>query len=570
MSRVLGYRKTWMLTLLVAVIAGCGPASQPAAPPEAPKVDATAPADTPAPGAQEDASKPADGDWLLNRLPAEMPHLNPLTSTDSYAFEMSTWIFDRLLDRDPETLEMKPWVAESWEISEDHLTYTFHLRDDVRFSDGHPLTANDVRFTYDRIKDPAVDAPHARNYYKDVIACEIIDESTVRYRCSEPYYRHIVALGLLEIIPEHIYGKGDFNKHPNNRNPIGSGMYMVEKWETGLQLALKRNPHFWGKAVFGEPYFDKIIYEIILDDTAAMQKLARGDLDVMGSFRDIRPEDWVKRASSEKFEARFNKFAYSQPAYRYAGWNARRPMFSDKRVRQALTMLMDREAICDKIFYGFAKVATGNFMPGTPEHNKDIRPWPFDPARAKELLAEAGWADSDGDGILDKDGVVFRFEAMTSNASKDGERILTVYKEELARVGIELNIRLVEWATLLQRKDERDFDCLLLAWIMPPDPDPYQVWHSSQSEKGSNYVGFINEEADKIVEDARVSFDREERVRLYNRFHSIVHEEQPYTFISVAQTLLAVDKRVEGITIYPYEPLVREWYVPTRLQRYGK
>ena len=512
---------------------------------------------------------PEQGDWLIRRLPAEMPHLNPLTSSDAYATIVMDRIFDSLLFRDPMTLELKPSVATEWTVSDDHLVYTFKLRTDVTFSDGVPLTAHDVKFTFDKLMDPTTDAPHLRNYFKDVTDCEVVDDHTVRFTCDQPYYLHTVILGLNYIMPKHIYGEGDFNNHPNNRNPIGSGMYVLEKWETGLQVVLARNERYWGAAETGMPHFDKIILEIILDDNAAFQKLSRGDLDMMG----LRAEDWVRRADTPRFKMQFNKFAYNRPAFSYIGWNQRRPVFEDKRVRRALTMLLDRETIINEIYYGFAEVISGGFMPGTPEAHPDIVPLPFDPLAAEALLDEAGWVDSNGDSIRDKDGIPLRFEVFTTNQNPVAEKILTLYQEELKRHGIRLVIRQMEWASLLERVHGRDFDAMMMGWAMTPDPDPYQIWHSSQSEAGSNYIGFNNPEADDLIERARISFDKDERVRLYRRFHEIQHEEQPYTFLLTSKALLAMDKRVHNFRTYPFglfSEFDQNWFVPKALQRYGQ
>ncbi len=508
-------------------------------------------------------SPPVQGDWLITRLSAEMPHLNPLTSTDAYASLVLAWIFDGLLDRNPETLDLIPRVAHRWEVSEDHLSYTFYLRNDVCFSDGHPLTAKDVKFTFDKLMDPPTDAPHLKNYYMDVESCEIIDKYTVRYHCKKPYYQHAVMLGLLEILPEHIYGQGDFNNHPNNRNPIGSGPYVLKEWQTGLQLVLERNPNYWRKNE-GQPYFDRIVYQIILDDNASFLKLRRGDLDYMA----IRSEDWVRRGQSETFLNKFNIFIYPRPAYNYIGWNLRNPVLKEQVVRHALTMLLNREQIIEKLYYGMAEPIDSPFMPGTPEYHSEIKRWKYDPEGAKKLLDGADWIDHDRDGIRDKNGIALSFEVMTTNSNPIAERILTVYQEDLKRAGIQMQIRQLEWASLLERVDARNFDAVLMGWQMPPDPDPYQVWHSSQAEKGSNYVGFINEEADRLIEQARISFDRQERIQLYRRFQEIVNEAQPYTFLMAPKAITAVDKRVHGIRVYPFGIYEREWFVPTDLQRY--
>ena len=209
-------------------------------------------------------------------------------------------------------------------------------------------------------------------------------------------------------------------------------------------------------------------------------------------------------------------------------------------------------------------------MPGTPCHNAALQPWPFDPSGAQALLDEVGWKDSNSDGVRDKDGQALSFEIMLTPSNALAERIATIYQEELRRAGIEMSIRQLEWASMLERVDKRQFDATMMGWSMPPDPDPYQVWHSSQAENGSNYIGFVNEEADRIIEEARVCFDGDKRAELYRRFHAIVHEEQPYTFMLAPKTLLAVSKRVHGVVIYTYGPESLEWYVPAPVQRYGR
>ncbi len=497
------------------------------------------------------------GDVLVGRLPAEMEHLNPLTATDAYASNINELIFDTLTDRDPQTLDSIPNLAESWTISEDHLQYTFILRKGVVFSDGQPLTVNDVKFSFDKMMNPKTDAPHLRNYYKDVTACEVLDENTVRFTCNQPYFRHLIMLGGLPIMPAHIYGQGDFNTHPNNRQPIGSGPYMLERWDTNQQLVLVKNPHYWGAAVEKTPQIEKRVYKIITDANAAFQVLSRGDMDYMS----LRPEAWVKRADTPKFNARFAKHTYLNPGYAYIGWNSQRPQFADKRVRRALTMLLDRQLIIKEIFYDLARIMTGNFMPDTPEHNPAVEPWPFAPEAAQALLTEAGWTDSDGDGVRDKEGTALHFEVLLPNASIDGEKVLTIYQEELKRAGIDMQIRQLEWATMLESVTARTFDAVLMAWTLTPDPDPYQVWHTSQIESGSNYVGFGDAKSDALIEKARRSFDREERIRLYHRFQEIIHEEQPYTFVFTRESLLAVDKRVKNVKMYPFGPETLEWRI---------
>ena len=524
----------------------------PAAPPQATPVT---------PAAPPVAEAIVDGDWLVERLPSEPANLNPITSSDFYATQITSMIFDTLIERDNETLAITPRIAERWEISPDHLTYTFYLRKDATFSDGTPLTANDVKFTYDKIMDPAVDCAHLRNYFQDITKCEVVDASTVRYTASKPYFKHLTVLGSLEILPQHIYGQGDFNTHPNNRKPLGSGPYVLESWDTGQQITLVRNEKYWRK----KPPILKRVYKIVTDAYAAFQVLERQELDTM----TLTPELYAKRAQQPDFAANFaiHKFYASQ--YSYVGWNLRRPQFQEKMVRRALTMLMDRKSILETIYRGLGKQVVSEFFVESPEYNNALQPWPFDPAQAKELLKAAGWTDSDGDGILDKAGQKFEFELLIRSSSPEHEQNATVFQEELKRAGIAMSIRPLEWATFLQKVDSRTYDAVILGWSTPPiEEDPYQIWHSSQAEKGSNFVGYINPEADKLMEEARLEFDEQKRIELYHRFDAMLHEDQPYTFLFCIQEIDAVAKRFQNVKDYKFGMDSREWGVPASQQRY--
>jgi peptide/nickel transport system substrate-binding protein len=233
-----------------------------------------------------------------------------------------------------------------------------------------------------------------------------------------------------------------------------------------------------------------------------------------------------------------------------------------------MTLMMDRETILKKILFGLGTVVSGNFYIKSPDYNQALKPHPYDPAKAMELLRAAGWADHDRDGILDRDGVPFRFEFLLSSGSKFGEQVATILQENLKGIGARMDIRKLEWAVFIQRIDERDFDACTLGWSLSWESDPFQLWHSSQAEKGSNYVGFVNEEADRIIEAARREFDPGKRHSMYHRFHEIIHEEQPYTFLFTREDLEAVSSRFRNVNLYPMGPQPREWWTPTSLIRY--
>lgn len=511
------------------------------------------------------------GGHIVFRQQSDPAHLNILLDTaGGPASEVAHgYIFETLCQVNDKTLEFEPFIAKSWDISDDHLTYTFYLRDDVHFSDGVPLTAHDIKFTYDITMHPEVEAFQRKSSYNDVESVTVIDDYTIQYKMKKPFFRHLLILALTEIYPKHIYeteNPADFNKHPNNRKPVGSGPYVFEKWETGQQIVIARNDNYWGDK---QPVA-KRVWKIITDDNAAFQALERGDIDTA----DIPPETWDRKASTDEFEKKFNKYTPDSPIpgffsrYNYIGWNMRKPQFEDKRVRKALAMLFDTKLIIDTVWSGRGTEITGSIYHRAPEYNREIDPLPFDPEGAVKLLDEAGWKDTDGDGIRDKNGVKLSFELGFANVVPEYERLGTVYQEELKRAGIDMQLGPLEWATFSERVHARNFDACMLAWLTPIMADPYPLWHSSQAESGVNYPGLQNPEIDKLLEEIRLEFDREKRIELYKEVQELIYDEQPYNFLYARPGLLAFDKRIHGTIEHTggFNPM--DWWIPAHLQKY--
>lgn len=510
-----------------------------------------------------DNTKPVDGDWLIYNLGEEPGTLNPITATDAYQSIVNDGnVYETLVKRDDRTLEIIPLLAESWKISDDKLVYTFFIRKGIKWHDGVPFTARDVVFSYNKIMDPNVDAPHLRSYYKDIKKVEALNDYTVRFTYARPYFLALEFCGGMPIVPEHIFKNGDFNTNPAGRAPVGTGPYRFLRWDTGREIVLERNENYWGK----KPHIKRIVFKLISDPTVALQVLKREEID----FTGLTAIQWARQTSSQRFKKNFNKFSYFTPNYSFIGWNMRRPFFSDRRVRTAMTYLVNRKLILEKLLYNLGDVVTNPFYVNSPEYDHSIETYPYDPERAKKLLDEAGWIDHDGDGIRDKDGIKFEFEFLIPSGSVTGEQISTILKEELKKVGIRMNIRKIEWAVFVKQLDERKFDAVTLGWSMGVESDPYQIWHSSQAEKGSNFVGFKNKEADRLIEEARTEFNREKRIELYRKFSEIVHEEQPYTFLFCRESTVALHKRFKGVNVYPLGPDHLEWFVPLPLQKYGQ
>ena len=312
------------------------------------------------------------------------------------------------------------------------------------------------------------------------------------------------------------------------------------------------------------------MWKIITDDNAAFQALERGDID----NDEIRPDDWNRKAATDAFEKQFNKYTPDSPIpgffsrYNYIGWNMRKPQFRDKEVRQALAMLFDVPLIIDTVWGGLGTEITGGVYHKAPEYDHSIKPLPFDPNSASKLLDEAGWKDTDGDGIRDKNGEKLEFELNFASGIQEYERLGTVYQEELKRVGINMQLGPLESVTFFENIHERNFDACMLAWLTPIMQDPYPLWHSSQAEAGVNYPGLKNAEIDKVLEDIRLEFDREKRIELYKKVQAIIYEEQPYLFLYARPGLMAFDKRVHGTIEHVGGFNPNDWWVPAHLQKY--
>ena len=551
--------------------------------------------------AKAEAGPSTTGDWLVNHSLTDPEQLNPLTSSDATASEILGYIFEGLLTRDPRTLELRPLIAESRPaISQDKLIYTFRIRRDARFQDGRPVTGEDVLFSVKAIKCPLVNAPFLRVYFNSLIDAQLIDEYTIRFVMKEPYFRNESVLGGITILPRHYYdpenllGKAtvgsllqdpakqpdpvrrfadNFNKN-YNRNPMGSGPYKFHSWKTGQEVDLVREANYWGKGKAGidQVYLDRIKYRIINNQDAALVTLKSGGLDMIDR---LTPVQHVRGTGSERFKRQFQKLSYFTPYYSYIGWNNDHPIFKDKRVRQALSYLTDRRQILKTILFDLGELVDGPIYFFRPEYDKTLYSYPYDPKKAMELLAQAGWKDTDGDGILDKviDGkrTPFRFEFKSPSGASTGKSVVLVLQDELKRHGIVATIREIDWTIFLDDVKNHRFDVVVMAWGMSAsEPDEYQVWHSSQAaNKGSNHISYKNGRVDKILEDYRREFDPKKRIELYKEFQKILNQEQPYTFLFARKFVSAVQRRFRGTEVYPEGLKPQEWWVPPSAQRYA-
>lgn len=497
---------------------------------------------------------PRDRNAIVIHLESDPSTLNPILSTDAAASSVNRFIYERLLDRDNQTLEMKPFLASGWQVADDHLTYTFTIRDGVKWQDGVAFTVDDVVYSFERIRDPKVDAAQKRSYFGDVVGVKKLDGKTVQFTYRRPYFKALEIIGGAPIIPKHIFDNGgDFNTHPAGRQPVGTGPYRFKSWQTGSLVTLEGNRNYWKE----KPQIAGVVFEIIPSSNVALQLLKKGALD----FAGLRAIQWEKQTQTSSFTKRFDKYRYWRPYYSYIGWNSRRPFFEDRRVRIAMTMMLDRKTILKDLLFGQGEIVTGNFYRFGDAYNAAVEPYPYDPEKARALLDEAGWSDHDGDGIRDKDGEPFSFQFLYPSGSRFSQSLGIILREDLMHAGIEMKAQALEWTALLKFIQERNFDAVSLAWATSFDEDPYQLWHSSQTDKGSNFVGFANAEADKLIEAGRIEFDKAKRMDIYKKLHKLIHEEEPYTFLFTNPSLVAVAKRFTNVKEYRAGLDVLEWGV---------
>lgn len=498
-------------------------------------------------------SRPSDR--LVTSLYGDPPALNPITTLEETSSIVMSDIYESMLEIDRDTFEYKPKLAKRWEASPDHLNYTFWLRDDVKWHDGAPFTVDDVLYTFERIRDPKVDAPSLRHYFKDIVAIDRIGTDGVRFTLAKPYFRSLLVIGGVSIIPKHAFDNGeDFNAHSRNRHPIGTGPFEFVEWRSGKSIKLQRFDGYWGKrqAISG------VDYKIIPDNAVAFQLLKKGALDLGSKFTVVQ---WMREMTSEAFSDLFNRYQYYTANGSFICWNTRKPMFADSRVRTALTMLIDRESIRNKALFGKGEIIESMFYKFGPSYNKSLTPYPFAPEEAAKLLDEAGWIDSDRDGIRDLDGTPFKFRMLCASGSRFCRQIGLIIQESFAKNGIKLDIDQLEWATMLKKVSERNFDSVQLALSLGIDQDPFQLLHSSQSDKGSNYAGIQNERIDTLIEAGRTEFDSKKRNEMYSEIQRIIYDEQPYSFLYTLPSFLAVSKRFDNVVVHTLGVDSGEWTI---------
>ena len=521
------------------------------------------------------AAQPELGGILNIRIPSDPATLNNMTRTGTFAAMVDVFLYPRLLQTDPDTYELLPFAAASRPTrSEDRKTVTWTLREGIRWHDfetsGARLSSRDVKFSFDLLKDPVIGPARVAQHFKHLAEIRVIDELTFEAVYEKPLPDAVYRFGVdFRILPAHLLEdvpRAEIKAHPISREPVGYGPFRFKHWRRGDEVLIVRfddNLDFYPERF--RPRMDGIRWRIIPDGKVMYTQFLRGEIDLCS----LTPDDYVLRADDAEFDRMGTRHRYDVPYWNYIAWNNRSPLFEDKRVRRALTHLVRRAEILKSHLHGMARLLSGPLFYYSKGYDHAIEPLPFDPETAKTLLAEAGWADTDEDGILDRtvEGkkIPFAFEFLVTSSGGYVVALVEAFKEDLRKVGIKLTMRRLEWSAFLDRVSAFEYDAFTLGFrAQPVFEDPFGKWHSSQDrEGGNNRAGYRNPEADRLLEAIRDEFDEEKRYALLRTFHALMHEDQPFTFLYSLNSLVGINRRWRNVIIHRTGPLFYEWWLPS-------
>ena len=511
-----------------------------------------------------DVAYPASpGGTMIDAMTGEPSGLIAMIAGESAASAIAGNLFNSLLKYD-KNLDLTGELAQSWEVSADQRTITFHLKPNLKWSDQRPLTSADVLFTWQKVTDDNTRTPYGSDF-KLVSKAETPDAKTFRVTYAVPYAPALDTWAGLHILPKHLLQDQDINNTAFARHPVGSHYYKLSDWKNGQYLKLSRNPY----ASQGQANIEHLLSRIIPDKAAQFLELSADNIDSMALNPIQYARIFPSRADLSKDIGLYKELGNS---YSYMGFNLKRKPFDDVRVRQAINYAIDKQEIIDGVLLGLGEPVASPYKPGTRWSNPNLQPYPYDPIKARALLREAGFADTNGDGILEKDGKPFSFEILT-NQNKEREMTAVLIQRRLKEVGIEVNIRVLEWASFLGRFIKpKQFDAVVLGWSLSLDPDQYGIWHSSQQAPGQfNFISYSNPQADTLLEAGRIELNPDKRMKIYHAFSKILLEDSPVIYLSAGYGLSAIHKRVKGISSpAPAAGIghnTYEWYIPKAYYR---
>lgn len=482
---------------------------------------------------------PKGGDFKIN-LGQAPTTLNALSSSDAYATSVQAMIMEGLLSRNVDTREWEPALASAWTISKDGKVFEFTLREGVKWHDGKPFTAEDVKFSFDAIVDPTdkYKTAHLKPYYENIGAVEIIAPNKVRFSVKTPYFNNFSVAAGLTIVPKHLYENPSKEQERKlNRTLIGTGPYALKEFDRSRRITFTRNKEWWGNndpKFKGMHNFDSMTMRFIQDSTISIRSLENGDVD----YLPLQPEEFAQKTNGPKWGKQVHKVQTENKqvrGYAFVGFNLTNPIFKSKKTREALVHLFDRKTMIEKFLFNYSLPATGPLYQQSDYADPSVKPIEFNPKLALQKLQEDGWKDTDGDRVLDKviDGQKVKLSFTILEPLPDFVKFLTTFQEDAKKVGVDIQIKTIEWNAFIKLLDERKFEAVRLAWGGGDlDWDPKQIWHSSSiANQGSNFISYSNPKVDKLIDESRLTMDRAERIKKLREVYKMIAGDVPYIFL---------------------------------------
>ncbi len=469
-------------------------------------------------------------------------HLNPALRIGTWGYRVAMDnVYEPLVRRNPKTMRVEPWLATHWTVSPDGRTYTFTIRQGVRWHDGKQLTARDVWFSLNRVLVPKVPIGTFRTDIRDALQrVDIPGPWTVRVVLRTPNGFFLDSLTEYPILPQHLFAKGMSPSSPASRRPVGTGPFRFSEWKKSDHIDLVRNQSYWGPV----PDIHKIRFKLVEDRAKALTLLKRGDIDILPDMiREHYPDQVTPRVREL-----FNVLKFAAPGFSYIIWNTRNKMLSDFRVRRALTMLMDRKRLVTEVHHGLARLIAGPYWRPAGLGDPKLEPWPYDPVEARNLLDSAGWRDRDGDKIRDKNGVPMRIVLLAPVRAPVLTDEMKVMTAEFAKSGVALVAVPTDWPMMKRMLRAGRFTAAALQWVGRPAEDLSRLFHSSGKD---NFGVITNLLLDQLLIRLRTVRKPARRAALSAKIERILHSYQPVTFLHAPVSVALAHKRLEGLRLGP-------------------
>ncbi|OQX87745.1 hypothetical protein B6D60_03280 [candidate division KSB1 bacterium 4484_87] len=517
-----------------------------------------------------DPSQPQSGGSLVRALSGDPVSLQPLYGySDGASCEVIIHLFPPLVRKledpnNPGHAKLMPVLAENWKFEEDGKVLIFKLREGVHWHDGPEVTTEDVIFTYNKAIDP-----HTKTIvhyaFSRIDTIFALDKYRFKVIYKEPFV-YAVYRWDIGVLPKHVLQGKDINTDPFNRHPVGYGMFKFVNWSPNEQIVLEANENsYWGR-----PYLDRMIFRIIPESAVQILELKAGNLDLVTRLHTTQ---FLRDLTGPEAEQNVKKFEYNDTFMYGLVFNLKMDIFQDKRIRQAIYYAIDKKSIIDGVQYGKGRPCWGPIPPESWAYNPNIKKYPFSPERSKQLFTQAGWTDSDGDGILDKDGKPFKFTVL-SFQNESVQQILTIVQQQLKKIGVAMKIKVVEWSVYLNTfVAKRNFDmCVTRGGLGVLAPDLSFEFHSSQiHDTEYNWATYINHELDELIENSLRTFDREKQKKYFYRAQEIISEDVPVIYLYMRNSMIATSRRVQGVKPYPtplgFDYNLDYWWIPKVFQR---